>query len=559
MVARVSPTFTDTKVYYLGAQLRHSFLVVFAKSNEKMTAFFIKTEEKAVGPFSGIELREAAMAGILRPDTRLGGSASGPWVVATDTGLFSEKKMPLPHPPGTPISSFQVRGGIGGMKGPFKLRELIGFATRGLMPAESMIRSDQSPEWISVGRINILSACLDGHLVLIDADGKVVRRATQSAKKQTGLAPASLAATRAPSKRVQDKDLDDAQEDDVFPESTEPENSDGKNVLVATRRTATDDEEEEEEQDISDTKPKWWKRGVSFSGLISVITGGSRWRVIASVCSIALVIGMAAAFSKYRNLGLQQEKVIGDWIANDSSYGVSFKSDGTCVVFDTRSDSWTGDYDWIERIKSDESLGGMEPFTAEVTEPVEDHAVRPIEATDGYMRLRGRSDLPTQIGKVETPDCFLRKFGDQLRIGYLSTVVGNANGKTMYGAWMTLNPSPLIGVDPMVDLASMEMEPPPQAGFSTVKAPHISEVVSELSEAKSAAENLGSLCYSQTVNAKYLLENYGIPDEARALFRFELATMPEGQDYTGSQMVRYGSLKLILAPDGTLQYATIMK
>ena len=144
---------------------------------------------------------------------------------------------------------------------------------------------------------------------MIDADGKVVRRATQSAKNQTGLAPASLAATRAPSKRVQDKDLDDAQEDDAFPEFTEPENSDGKNVLVATRRTTTDDEEEDS-QDISDTKPKWWKRRVSFSSLTSVITGGSRWRVIASVCSIALVIGMAAAFSKYRNLGLQQEKLL---------------------------------------------------------------------------------------------------------------------------------------------------------------------------------------------------------------------------------------------------------
>jgi hypothetical protein len=103
-----------------------------------MTEFFIKTDAGVLGPFSGVELRELALAGILRPDSNLSATAHGPWQLAGSAGLFSEKKTPLPHPSDVQLTRYQVRGMAGAIQGPFKLRELIGFAARGMLPAETI-------------------------------------------------------------------------------------------------------------------------------------------------------------------------------------------------------------------------------------------------------------------------------------------------------------------------------------------------------------------------------------------------------------------------------------
>ena len=537
-----------------------------------MAAFYLKTEETAVGPFSGVELREAALAGILRPDTEIAGSANGPWIQASNTGLFSEKNIPLPHPSDTELANFQVRGGIGGisdMQGPFKLRELIGFATRGLMPNDTIIRSDQSPEWFPVHRINILSACLGGLLVLIDAKGNVVRRTTASAKNKVGSTPVSLAATRTPTRRravdtsSDDTGADEAYEDEAFPEAIKHDSAE-TNTLVATRGSL---EEDESTLEAGETDAmRWWQRELSISGVVSSLRGGGallrggRW-IIAAACSIVLLVGIATAFSKYRGATIVHADVVGDWIADDSTFGVGFHPDGTCVVFDTRSDSWTGHYEWKTWVNRSGGYSGIEPFTSHVVKPAQDHVVSPIDSTDGYIHLRGHSRTPTQIGKIEMRDCFARRPGEQLQIGYLATIVGDSNGKTMYAGWMTLNPSPAIVGEPMLDLAAMEFEPPPEVGFSNVKAPHVSVVVSELTTAYERADpapNLGSVCYSVKVDAAYLLKNYGVPDEARPLSKIEIKAMVVSKDFVDAQMVRYGHLKLVLSPDGSLLYATIV-
>ena len=141
-----------------------------------MTEFFVLTDRYIVGPLTGVELREAALAGILRHDGIVGGSREGPWYSAADIGLFSEKKAALPHPPDIHVPQYQVRGMPGAFQGPFKLRELIGFAARGMLPADALLQGDDSDEWIEVRRYRVLAAVLAGELVVVDESGNVVVR-----------------------------------------------------------------------------------------------------------------------------------------------------------------------------------------------------------------------------------------------------------------------------------------------------------------------------------------------------------------------------------------------
>jgi hypothetical protein len=82
-----------------------------------MAAFFIRTDAVASGPFTGVELREAAMAGILSPDSMIAGAPEGPWILASNAGLFSEKRVALPHPPNVAVPQYQVRGMPGAFQG----------------------------------------------------------------------------------------------------------------------------------------------------------------------------------------------------------------------------------------------------------------------------------------------------------------------------------------------------------------------------------------------------------------------------------------------------------
>ena len=96
-----------------------------------MTRFYLKTSEETVaGPFTGIELREAALAHLVLPETGVAVTADGPWTRAADVGLFSDKNVPLPHPPGTAVPEFRLMCVNEAFEGPYKLRELIDFAVR---------------------------------------------------------------------------------------------------------------------------------------------------------------------------------------------------------------------------------------------------------------------------------------------------------------------------------------------------------------------------------------------------------------------------------------------
>lgn len=64
-----------------------------------MADFYYRRGESVIGPLTGIELREAAFAGSLGPDTLVAASHDGPWVPARRVnGLYGQDGRPLPHP-----------------------------------------------------------------------------------------------------------------------------------------------------------------------------------------------------------------------------------------------------------------------------------------------------------------------------------------------------------------------------------------------------------------------------------------------------------------------------
>jgi hypothetical protein len=67
-----------------------------------------------------------------------------------------------------------------------------------------------------------------------------------------------------------------------------------------------------------------------------------------------------------------------------------------------------------------------------------------------------------------------------------------------------------------------------------------------------------SLAYSTKVNATYLLEEYGLPDESRRIYPFELPQIRNGPSWDGAQYVRYGDLKFILSHEGQLRYLALV-
>ena len=64
--------------------------------------FYYQINGSVIGPVTGIELRNAALAGNVVPATLVANDPNGEWVLAKFAqGLFDEGGTPLPHPPGT--------------------------------------------------------------------------------------------------------------------------------------------------------------------------------------------------------------------------------------------------------------------------------------------------------------------------------------------------------------------------------------------------------------------------------------------------------------------------
>ena len=65
--------------------------------------------------------------------------------------------------------------------------------------------------------------------------------------------------------------------------------------------------------------------------------------------------------------------------------------------------------------------------------------------------------------------------------------------------------------------------------------------------------------YSIKVNAAYMLKHFGMPDEARTLFPFEVSNLRGGHSLQDAQLVRYGDLRFLFSIEGELRYLAMVK
>jgi hypothetical protein len=531
-----------------------------------MTSFFVQTDRCISGPFTGVELREAALAGIIGPDAVVGGSQHGPWFRVTDVGLFSDKKTPLPHPPGTHIPHYQVRGMSSAFQGPFKLRELIGFAARGMLPADALVQSDCSDDWVRARRYAVIAACLNGELVLTDGTGKVVLRSSVLAKNSTP--EGSLQGARAP---IELAKTVDASEVAKVPPPPPISQTHAEGVAIP-KPIRIDAAEPESTRPPSKLAQLWSSRVEPIREVLSGSLGRlARPRVaMRLVCLVLVFAGVASAFSFWKQMSMRRDEAIGDWVCMSSDYGelsfgISLRKDGRCVVFNMQGASWSGDFDWVQRNDDSKGFQQIAPFSTVFDQLGPKHQAGPIKPTDGYIQLSGFVKEPPMIDGHPARDLFLRREGDQLRLGYLTSVDWTEDTKSMQAGWMTAtklqNKRPDVGGK----LQTIELElPVPTADFGGQQPMHISKAIDAVQEgvpaSKGTAQSFvhGTLTYSNKVNAAYLLKHFGLPDEARPLFPFEVPEIRNGPSFEGAQLVRYGDLKFFLSNDGQLRYLALV-
>ena len=550
-----------------------------------MTAFFIKTEQAASGPFTGIELREAALAGIIGTQSIVGGSPTGPWIRASEIGLFSEKGIALPHPPGTPIPNYQVRGMVGAAAGPFKLRELIGFAARGMLPSDARLQSNLSPEWFLVDRIRILDACLEGELVLLGAEGKLLRR-TQRAGASAAHAEVVEPSTHveegiAPSSLAKSVDLDDMSTY-VQPIIAEDEIEEDSDVVpVSCDRSGSEFEFDEEE--TNETRRRRWlpSLGLRLPG-VSIARASvaflARPRIAFGLsCCLLVMLGVGSAYSTYRPPGMPRGEIIGQWMfqsvsnpANHSqsesnqteSFGVAFHEDGSCVLFNTQSSSWTGDFRWTDRTDDESGLTSLHTFEAKINEIAPDHQQENVQLSDGHLRFVGMAYQTPRLAGREVEDCFVRRQGDRLSVGYLASVNWLGDRKQLKGGWVVVTPISRrkAAIEVYSTLKSIPTEQRP------LDIPSASEPILHLAEAIEAITALdqdstkrfalksGRLTFSSEVTKAWMLRELGIPDEARPALPFEIPKLQTGPSFKKSEMVRYHDLRFLFSSNGRLLY-----
>jgi hypothetical protein len=476
-----------------------------------MTAFFVRTDAGASGPFTGVELREAALASLLTPETVISDQPTGPWTPAFEAGLFSDKRVPLPHPAGVKIPLYHVSGLSENFRGPFKLRELIGFAARGLLPADAKLRADIHTSWVPVTRIHILAATLRGDLALMDGNGKVIRRAI----KATGLAnqgdvqaPVMFApaAVHLPSEalllQANASTSSKAQPDSVTkPPATLP--SDQSNASPT----------QPSETILSRARGRI--RLPEFDLSLAVVK-----RVAAAFVLVVIVASAGYAVTHRRPTTLAREMAVGDWLVPSGSSGeyacgLALRPDGRCIVFNAGAACWTGRYRWLERTDDTRGLRGLDT-TIELDQALPQHAVEPVGATDGYLRFVGEGDSLPMIDGHQVSDAFVQKAGEQLRMGYPVSMSITTDHKQLLAGWIVLHKDVRPARTPSFEGISLDQLPKP-------------------------AE---------------LLAMHGIPDEARPIQRHEVPRDRITDSYIDAQVIRYDDFRFAMTNTDAWQPVT---
>ena len=242
-----------------------------------------------------------------------------------------------------------------GLTGPFKLRELIGFAVRGMVPTDAMIKSDVSKDWIPIERIRMLRACFSGDMVLLGEGGKT------HPDNRVPVRPKSIDITRSTAAKLDESE------------------SDSDLLIVGDEGLVIEeDAAEESETDAPnrrrEQKPSPRSRRVSGPSVRIPLPGLPRFltpRLLVNVLGLLVVVaGIGAAYSYWRNMSMSSDAIVGDWIgggnAGAPNFGITFGENGRCVIFDSEGESWSGDYAWATR--NDDSAGFQEidPISADV-------------------------------------------------------------------------------------------------------------------------------------------------------------------------------------------------
>lgn len=514
-----------------------------------MSQFFVLTDQAVVGPLTGVELRESALAGVLAPDCIVGGSKQGPWHSGIQIGLFSENKVPIPHPDEVVVPTYHVRGMPGAFQGPFKLRELIGFASRGMLPIDAELRlADEAMDasgghetWFKVSRFRILVLCLNGDLVMLDTQGRVQLRTR-------GVIDGADASRwtdqhRAPIETIRRIDASDVT---TFATSRQlsGEDADAQKVLDSEKASSAEISPSDGIQTGADQGSK---RASFFTSaeLIHFTRAAARSRL--TVAAIFLCMATIVVQQGWLNRGPQDMKrdaVLGQWIADSEDgqpprFGIAFREDGTCTIFNVIGESWTGDYQWKSRQRmTTASVNGsmQQPVvrsTVDHREP--NHFSGPIQESDGYLSLSGFKQRGASIDGHPVRDLFVRRVGDQLELGYLTEIAWDSSGKKLSAGWVRAH-----RVDSMQQTDVDELHEA------------LASIVTDDSLSQDAM--VESPVQSHHVDPAYLLTHFGVPDEARKIFGFEVPAAAQGKSFAANHLVRYGNLVLMMTGDGDLQY-----
>ncbi|MEM8671246.1 MAG: hypothetical protein AAGG48_27235 [Planctomycetota bacterium] len=439
------------------------------------TQFYLKTSETQInGPFTGIELREAALANLILPSHEVAVSSEGPWTIASSSGLFSESNEPLPHPPGTPVPEFQLKGVHEAFEGPFKLRELIDLAVRKMLSSNALIQPLGRPDWVPANQLRILDVCMRGEL---------------APELSGGVAPLK---TPLPDPSV-------VQMDGAPPiESLIQEmNPDGDIDAIV------DDHRAKVRKNIRKNIAK-----KSESQLKIVYTA-------AIVAAVLLVIGgLAWWISLPPAAKTVQSKAVGNWVLipnqnGGTAFGVSFKDDGTCVVVNANGRCWYGNYQWSNDAAAEAENPMLGPLEGRVNEVASDHQGDVVNEDDGYVRFVGATpfNAPMLVDK-RIRECFIRRDGDYLWLGYLAGISEDAGVKSVEAGWVQLWPRNRMTIS-------------------------------------------GSI--NQGMRGNDLLSRYGVPDEARTLRTSEITANREKDTDDPRAMFRYGTVQLVVFADGSVR------
>ncbi|MEM9367010.1 MAG: hypothetical protein AAGD07_13535 [Planctomycetota bacterium] len=554
-----------------------------------MADFFVKTETAIAGPFTGVEVREASLAGVLRPETLLSNTTRGPWVRAEYAGLFTEMGKPVPHPPDVHVPRYAVRGMPGAFMGPFKLRELIGFATRGMLPPHVELKSAEDRPWVSIEGFGILRAGLRGELALLDASGNVVLMTKATADSRSNLCPADEG-LRSPieiarSIEVQGATAMPSQHRDAF----EPLGHEVASVSRPSEKATSSPESDESSLDQ--------RRRVRDVLRSIPASAGTAREAVASPMGISVLAGLVTiglfvmGQQWLARRQIQRAAVIGEWFdipkrqyfsesldeeltsgGRASRFAIRFANDGRCVLFNSQGLSWSGDFDWE-----------LTPQTASVLAPPATGSnvrfLRAIKAGheqgivsigDGLIRLRGFIKTAPTLDGITSRSWWVRMKDGQLQLGYTAEIEWTDQGKQILAGWISA--APWTHQEPRSDASEPSESVPLQELLAKLPSqqpvdPKVPDGTPSLSNAieraRSRSESVaqpiagmaqGSPAFSNTVDAGYLIEHHGPPDEARQLFPFEIATLNSDSVPPQATLARYGSLGLILDDTGDLRH-----